>query len=366
MEMEIGVWRNLPDEIALNVIARLLPRRSLVRLRSVWKEWNEMLSSYDAMQTMYPKIHLSSPSAFLFQCYVRKTGRIHTWVLEGSGEFYLASDDSYRVEIACNNMFCFLVRDYTYCICNEESRVTWTRIPHENERFYGHAFDFCTEHFVMVKGCYQDSINVYDSSSNSWNDCKFSLGDSDEFWPSGKGVYHRGRFYWLDHGSCSGGVVELNVSERCWTKISAPEDAVYRYSEYTYRYFRAAIIDTNDSIASGYWELVGSDIGELILIDKEWRSVWKLENGEESIRSKRWCRVDICLPKSCRLISVNNSGWILTYGQEGIHVYDGSRRLVRIFSMNELDPKLRKGLIIGGEENYSIVPFECTYIWWPW
>ncbi|GLJ45849.1 hypothetical protein SUGI_0965250 [Cryptomeria japonica] len=365
MEMEIGVWRNLPDEIALNIIARLLPRRSLVRLRSVCKEWNEILSSYKAMQTMYPNIHLSSPSAFLFQCYVRKTGTEHTWVLEGNGEFYHASDDSYRVEIACTNMFCFLADDCTYYICDEESRGTWTRITGDTDRIYGIAFDFCTEQFIMVTGYYRQDIRVYDSSSNSWKDCKFSLGDSDDFWPSEKGVYHRGRFYWLDHGSCNGGVVELNVSERRWTKISPPEDAIYRYSKYTYQDFRSELENILFSIASTYWNLVGSDVRELILIDTQWKFVWKLENGEENRDSKRWCRVDICLPKTCGLISVNNSGWLVTYGEEGIHVYDGSRRLVRKFSTDEIDPRLRKGITRLGP-NCSIVPFECTYIWFPW
>lgn len=95
--------------------------------------------------------------------------------------------------------------------------------------------------------------------------------------------------------------------------------------------------------------------------------MWKLENGEENINSKRWCRVDICLPKKIKHVSVNNSGWTVVAGEEGINIYDGSRTLVRKFVMDEVDPKLATAIKYRDPYRYhvSVVPFEGAYIWWP-
>lgn len=222
--MEIGVWRNLPDEIALNIIARLLPRRTLVRLAAVWKEWNEMLSSYAAMQRVYPNIHHSCSSLFLFQAIVNRTR--YTWVLEGNGDFYLLKNQAYRIDIACKTMFC-LLDNYKYgnnfYICDEERRALIRIPPYDSSpSFHGKAFDSSIEQFIMVVGNYPARVEVYDSSSRSWDAFELSFEDLRKYSVRGQGVYYRGRFYWLENKSCNGGVLELNLFKKRWTKNFTP------------------------------------------------------------------------------------------------------------------------------------------------
>ncbi|GLJ33861.1 hypothetical protein SUGI_0680730 [Cryptomeria japonica] len=357
MEMEIGIWQSIPDEIALIIVARLLPRRSLVRLRTVWKEWNDMLSSYAAMRRIYPNIHLSYTSAFLFQCFDRNTGAAHTWVMEGSGDFYKISDDSYRIEIACNTSIVF--NHFGLVVCEEKSRGTSKRVNYfyMSDRYFGIAFDSSSDQFIIMMGSNSGLIRLYYSSSDSWS--TMDVNDF-QFLISGRGVYHRGRFYWLDEVSCKGGVVEYNHSDFRFTKIPPPHDAMYRYSGSTFK-----------NSPYMYWALAGSDVGQLILVDREYGFMWKLQNGEDNINSNRWCRVDIWFPREIMLISVNNNGWIAMVDREGINVYDGNRRLVRKFVLDEVDPEIASAINklksppINDDYLLSVLPFECTYIWWP-
>ncbi|GLJ33878.1 hypothetical protein SUGI_0681450 [Cryptomeria japonica] len=353
MEMKIRVWQNLPDEIALNIIARLLPRRSLVRLRTVWKEWNEMLSSYAAMQRMYPNIHLSYTSSFLFQFRFSEEN-VHSWLIEGTGDFYKVGEFSYYIENACNAMF-YLTNDEDFYLCDEKSRSSKPIPDLYSYIFIANAFDSSTEQFIMVVGIEEGSVGIYNSLSDSWNEIVLSWEYSDLFWLS-KGVYHRRRFYWLDHVSCNGGVVELNLSDRHWIRIPPPHDAIYRHSDYTAESFDHGDVTVETSIAGMYWSLAGSEIGPLILVDSEYGLMWELENGGENTNSKRWRRVDIRLPNDIQLISVNNSGWTVVVAEE-IDVYDESKRLVRKIALDDID------LGLGIEP--LLLPFECTYLWWP-
>ena len=100
--------------------------------------------------------------------------------------------------------------------------------------------------------------------------------------------------------------------------------------------------------------------------------MWELENEEGNENIKRWHRVDIRLPDEITLISVNNLGWTVVVG-EGIHVYDRTRRLVRKITFDDVDPQLGNGLKRlkkAGSPAYTwvepaLLPFECTYLWWP-
>ncbi|GLJ33863.1 hypothetical protein SUGI_0680790 [Cryptomeria japonica] len=250
MEMEIGVWQSIPDQIALIIVARLLPRRSLVRLRTVWKEWNAMLSSYAAMRRIYPNIHLSYTSAFLFERFAMNTGKAHTWVMEGSGDFYQISDDSYRIEIACNTSIVF--NHFRVFVCEGKKRGTSKRVNHfcTFERYFGFAFDSSSDQFIIMMGSISGSIRLYYSSSDCWSPMDV---DDFQFLISGHGVYYRGRFYWLDQVSCKGGVVEYSLSDFRWTKIRLPHDAIYRYSDSAFK-----------NTPYMYWALAGSDVGELM------------------------------------------------------------------------------------------------------
>ena len=79
------------------------------------------------------------------------------------------------------------------------------------------------------------------------------------------------------------------------------------------------------------------------------------------------------LPREILLISVNSSGWTVAVWRGGINVYDGNKRLVRKIAMDEIDPELGQKLMklkdLESEDGYSVIPpllpFECTYIWWP-
>lgn len=362
--MAIGIWRKLPDEIVLNITARLLPRRSLVRLRTVWNAWNEMLSSYAMMQRIYPNIHLSYNSAFLFQFNETLRGNINSWVMEGSGDYYKVGEYPYRIEIAWNTMFC-LHHDFNFYICDENTR-SLKRIPGpiyqiilDPLSFFGQAFDRSIDQFIMVAGFGTHTIEVYDSSTDAWSERELICRYSGHVSISGPGVYHRGRFYWLDFQHSDGVAVELNLSDSQLTCIRLPDDANYRNLE-----------DPDDRHPHNYY-LGGSDVGGLILIEKESGFMWKLESGEDIYEAQRWGRVDISLPREISAISVNNSGWIIVVA-EGINVYDGNRRLVRKVATDEVHWEF--GIQIEQMKTYRLrdirlglplLPFECTYLWWP-
>ncbi|GLJ10596.1 hypothetical protein SUGI_0131340 [Cryptomeria japonica] len=77
------------------------------------------------------------------------------------------------------------------------------------------------------------------------------------------------------------------------------------------------------------------------------------------------------LPNEIRLVSVNNFGWIVVVA-EGIDVYDGSRRLVRKFAIDDADPQLGRSIkflkhctFAGQSLEPLLLPLECTYLWWP-
>ncbi|GLJ10595.1 hypothetical protein SUGI_0131310 [Cryptomeria japonica] len=375
MEMQIGVWRNIPDEIALNIIARLLPRRRLVRLRSVWKAWNEMLSSYTAMQRIYPNIHLSYTSAFLFQFKIGSS-KICSWVMEGNGDFYKVGEYSHHIVNACNTMFCLSDDALNYYLCDEKSRYLRRIFARSSFFSIGMAFDSSTDQFIIVAGDEKSKrVCVYNLSSDSLH---VRLQEPGEIWVVGWGIYHRGRFYWLDHLSCNGGVLEFNLSDSGWTKIPPPHDAIYRDE-----YFR----DGDLNPYGKFWSLAGSGIGPLVLVDREYGFVWELEKGGGNINSERsWRRVDMRLPKEIRLVSVNNLGWTVVVFSEGIYVYDGSRRLVRKFAIDDIDPQLWTQVKYLDDidlqfwtqdkyiDDYSfacryseppLLPLDCTYFWWP-
>ncbi|GLJ10597.1 hypothetical protein SUGI_0131390 [Cryptomeria japonica] len=371
-EMQIGVWRNLPEEIALNVIARLLPKRSLVRLRTVWKAWNEMLSSYAAMRRIYPNIHLSYTSSFLFQFEIEEFGKVHSWVMEGTGDFYEVGEYSYFINLACNTMFCLSIDNlYSYYLCDEKRKSLKCIIRRSSYFFIGNAFDSSSNQFIMVAG--QDAsqrVDVYTSLSNSWNKVDLGSRYAGEFWVSGLGIYNRGRFYWMDNLSFNGGVVEFNLSDNSWTKIPPPHDAISRDSDDEYEYFLNGEADPYDSVASKYWFLAGSDTGPLVLVEREYGFMWELESGGGNINSERsWRRVDMRLPNEIKLVSVNNFGWTVVVA-EGIDVYDGSRRLVRKFAIDDLDPDLGTSIecicaVSAHTLEPLLLPLECTYLWWP-
>ena len=98
----------------------------------------------------------------------------------------------------------------------------------------------------------------------------------------------------------------------------------------------------------------------------------ELENEEGNVNFNRWCRIDICLPKEIRLISVNNSGWVMVATAEGINAYDSNWSFARKFAIDALDSEIANAIVENKVppfevcDSLSVLPFECTYIWWPW
>ncbi|KAH9289213.1 hypothetical protein KI387_033330 [Taxus chinensis] len=328
MEMEEVVWLDLPEELWLIIMARLPTRKCLATMKTVCKRWNELLSRHGSS--------CCSTSSFLFQFPRLGTGKVQSWVMEASGEFYevplvIFSAYSYYIELACNHMYC-LSTGLNFSICNESNR-DWKRLrlparafgKCSRYTFIGCGFDPCSQQCIIVLGNYGSEIECYDSQSDSWSIIDMTGDISAE--PFGRGVYSKGSFYWLNtsyDNNSDGMVAELNLSERRCTIIPPPPETAERdYSVSDSDFHELDEQYDNPSIqwssSTPYWELAGSE-GQVILVDKKWGCMWKLET------ENKWCRVDINLLEQIFQVSVHSSGWTLVVAQE-ILLYDANKRL---------------------------------------
>ena len=80
--MDAEIWQWLPDHLVEMILARL-PIRVLGKMSTVFKQWNDLLSSRDALQVSVPNWSLHSIPRFL--SHWDSKDDVEYWVMEGRG-----------------------------------------------------------------------------------------------------------------------------------------------------------------------------------------------------------------------------------------------------------------------------------------
>ncbi|KAH9303629.1 hypothetical protein KI387_008033, partial [Taxus chinensis] len=338
MAREKKIW--LPEEVVLTILGNL-PTRILVRMRSMCKRWNVLLSSPETLVNLHLNIPLSSTPAFFLhlvcgekRCNGEEKRDVYheepkSWVIEESTRFYQVEEKGW-VNAACNNIYCCNEEGengdrFSFRICNPRSR-TWNQVPcpPSNEGdFNATVFDTSTRRCTLLLGQFTPGIGgtqieIYDSEIDAWTTNPFHLRD--DVWPCGRGVYSRGKFYWRNMFSYSGEVLELSSDMSSWTKIPGPQSMLDCFP--------------------GSWHLTGCD-GRSMLVNTELGCIWKLIIEDGVDKKYQWCQQQqFRLPKSSIEVAVNSRGWILVVLKEKLVIYDEGGEIVRKIEFCELDPRL--------------------------
>jgi F-box interacting protein len=296
------------------------------------------------------------------------------WVIEGNGsEVYRVRLRKREVVNACNSLiFCYDVEgdEHVFSIENPATRTS-TRLPRPDEYdwlFNAMAFDASSRRATVVVGTNnyarigKDYMNImemeiYDSDSNAWSSISMTVPEIIN--PMDRGIYSRGKFYWLTSGSrTSHRVVAFTVADRLWEVIPLPEGVT------------RAIPDLEYSP-----RLSGCDGRLVIICEKGDRDIylWKLNenNGHE------WCEVRVDLPKvqdpirpvggsfDSVYVAVNSSGWTMVMDRTfQALIFNDDGKLVR--SVRLPRPQEHQAIDEIGSFSYiSVFPFESNNIWWP-
>eukprot|EP01018_Ginkgo_biloba_P022211 Gb_20299 [translate_table: standard] len=368
-EMEVEVWKNLPDDFLVAILARL-PIRMLLRYRVVCKRWNFLVSSMKdiSMQGTIP-IPVCSTPAFLielrrmsvkigFPIYCTKL----LAVVEGSSDFYTLPFDflptSCVVVASCKSLLCCCCDAPAVYICNPFTR-TWVELPapnHMNGRdwdFIALSFDSSAKRCTLVMGSnFMMLVEMYDSYTNSWT--QLHIFADTAVHPRGEGIYSRGRFYWINHTDSSStrcDVVALNIKDGLWEHIDLPP--------------------STQGLYSCSLHITGQD-GGIVLVYTDDFCMWNLneETGEWSAlkvltrcpaTEQEFCDTenDSSIGKYVTEAVMNESGWILVHvSEKNMVVLDAQGRLVKRIEGREL-AMLTTGCLT------SVRAFEVNNIWWP-
>ncbi|GLJ24898.1 hypothetical protein SUGI_0476350 [Cryptomeria japonica] len=315
--MNSEIWCNLPEELLILILANM-PILIRGRFRAVCKQWKRLLSLGKILIQSAVVPTCSSP-AFLFGRFRPSSltkPLVDDWYLLQSQSvcpMYKFSLDFLEqgrdnVLIVCKSLLCCSKgrRSTSFCICNPVTR-TLIIIPPPTQLkrwdFIGLAFNTSTRVCTLVIGTNQDNTNmvmeIYDSGTNGWAKLKITNPPISIF-PIGKGVYSRGKFYWINKSSVNGmgirfrlDVAAFNVAERSWNVIRRPQ----RQEEPKIDYF----LD---------WELTGCD-GNVVLVYNKELSLWKLIEGED--KGKINCRWSEFKPIPWGLCEEASYGWNITY-----------------------------------------------------
>jgi hypothetical protein len=245
MRMDAKIWQELPEDLLLMILGRL-PVRLSVKLRTVCKRWNHLLCCRDTLQRIMdanlsnPMPPMSPIPGFLVQIWTFEH-QLETWVIEGNGsEVYRVRLRDREVVNACNSLiFCYHIEgdDHDFSIENPATRTS-TRLPCPDQYYWtfnAMAFDASSRRATVVVGTNnyawigKDAMNImemeiYDSDSNAWSSISMTVPEFIN--PIDRGIYSRGKFYWLTGwSSASQRVVAFTVADRLWEEIPLPEGA---------------------------------------------------------------------------------------------------------------------------------------------
>jgi hypothetical protein len=154
--MDAEIWQWLPDHLVEMILGRL-PMRVLGKMSTVCKQWNDLLSSRDALQVSVPNWSLHSIPGFLIQSHWDSKDDVEYWVMEGCGSnIYKVPLHHHNVVDTCNDIFCccrkgdLLHRSMAIDIPGTKN---WRQMPTYHVigiSFSGMTFDSSTRQFTLL------------------------------------------------------------------------------------------------------------------------------------------------------------------------------------------------------------------------
>ncbi|GLJ24016.1 hypothetical protein SUGI_0457510 [Cryptomeria japonica] len=360
-EMDHKIWSRLPQELLLLVLAKL-PTLVLAKFRVICKQWKFLLSppANNFKRISFADISCNPSPAFL----IGGLSFAHTKNSVLNDLYLLQSTPLLGAPDAPSLFY----------ICNPVTR-TWKMLPplvelRSRQDFIGLAFDSFRKTFLLITGEYMRHENqntvvmeMYDSETDSWS--KLEINTPISLFPTGEGVYSRGRFYWINQ-TIVGSMLRLdvaafNVAERSWDVINQPEHFCYG-------------------------KLTGYD-GNVILVDNKDLSLWKL-NEDVKEKEYSWLEFEVFprnlyeefglkkenvvnefsrqrnpqvgLSYNHSQVVVNSCGWIL------IHLYQ--KKLVVVDAEGRTMRSIEGKLLTLFEQAASPLPlhgYEVNNVWWP-
>ncbi|WCJ23257.1 F-box family protein [Euphorbia peplus] len=246
MNSRDGIIPNLPDEVVLQILARL-PVKSLFRAKSVCKIWYRL--SFDKyFIRLYNELAVKNPTVLveISDSSEFKSSLVCIDNLRGVSEFSLDFlKDRVKIRACCNGLLCCssIPDKGVYYICNPMTRE-FRLLPRSRERpvtrFYpdgeatlvGLACSLSMEKFYVVLAGHHRTFGhrsdgtficlVFDSDSNKWS--KFVSFQHELFTHMNRNqvVFVNGALHWLT-GSCSC-ILSLDLDCNVWRRLSLPEE----------------------------------------------------------------------------------------------------------------------------------------------
>jgi len=185
-------------------------------------------------------------------------------------------------------------------------------------------------------------LEIYDLESNAWTRVFMKLPFFVE--PHGKGLYSKGRFYWVIKLNVIYFMVAFSITERCWTKITLPEGCrnIRRWPSSLY--------------------LSGCD-GRVELIQRgeefDCICMWRLNEVQGTVD---WCELQYILSQECPLFYkvVANNRWMMMVDREmEIYLCNSEIKLTKKIS---LPSQLHRSV---GYSKLFLSAFESNNVWWP-
>jgi F-box interacting protein len=298
--MDAEIWQWLPDHLVEMILGRL-PMRVLGKMSIVCKQWNDLLSSRDALQVSVPNWSLHSIPGFLIQSHWDSKDDVEYWVMEGCGSnIYKVPLHHHNVVDTCNDIFCCCRKGdllHHSMAIDIPGTKNWRQMPTYHVigiSFSGMTFDSSTRRFtLLVDSSYNDVwgcldrrrivMHIYDSETNSWTGNEKIVPD--HIHPKGRGIYLKGKFHWATGNL----IVAFNISKRRWTEIPLQEGC-------------RGIFHHN----------LGEYVGKVVLVEQkedDFFHIWKL-NEEE--KYEIWCELRTSgLTEKHPVVAVDIVGFIM-------------------------------------------------------
>lgn len=365
--METKVWERLPEDVLHSVLARL-PIKALGKMRSVSKQWNDLLSSRDTLQVKLPNWSLHSTPGFLIQIHWDLQGDVEYWGVEGGGSAIykvpLLNHVVVDVVDTCKGIFCCHRKgDQSDLLMGIPGTKNWRRLPRPpaipatSFTFSGMTFDASTRRCILLLGySYSDRdrtnvMCIYDSESNAWT--QVSTIVPDHIRPCGKGIYCKGKFHWATLASNRNLIVAFNIVDGLWTEMAPPKGCT--------KIFPGNLCEHDGQLA--VLQLCATDRRDSVDLH-----MWMLNEAE---KNETWCKLS---PKGHfplysavhPTFAVNKSGLIIVVDWKmnmsiNISIFNSKGKLIfRKMGLPDLHTYQRQ------RQSYiSVSPLETTNVWWP-
>eukprot|EP01018_Ginkgo_biloba_P026208 Gb_31354 [translate_table: standard] len=244
--MDSDVWSGLPDDVLIQVLARL-PKKSLFRFKSVCKKWRSIPT--DPHFTNLHSRFSSSKSGFFFQVVPGPPSKNSFLFIDQTFEHSELSldflPDQVLVRASCHGLLCCdsIMDRGVYYICNPMTRE-WKLLPNRRKNpakrydpdeatLVGLAFYPSTQRCKVVFAGYYTRFGqrsrdilvtqIYDSQTDTWKRSSTTKSDIFSHINRNQVVFANGSLHWLTYSSV---VLAFDLDKEVWRRIPGPLELV--------------------------------------------------------------------------------------------------------------------------------------------